>query len=194
MLKIVFASSNQGKIKEINQLFKPLNINVVSQREFNVPDAEETGLTFVENAILKARHCAQYTNLPVLADDSGLVIKYLHGAPGIYSARYSGEHGNSQKNIKRVLSELEGVEGLNRQAYFHCSLVLMKHQKDPDPIITQGHWYGKILTQAQGNGGFGYDPIFYVPTHLMSAAELTSEVKNKISHRAQALEKLLEQV
>ncbi|TNF65376.1 MAG: RdgB/HAM1 family non-canonical purine NTP pyrophosphatase [Gammaproteobacteria bacterium] len=194
MLKIVFASSNQGKIKEINQLFKPLNINVISQREFNVPDAEETGLTFVENAILKARHCSQYTNLPVLADDSGLVIKYLHGAPGIYSARYSGEHGNSQKNIKRVLSELEGVEGLNRQAYFHCSLVLMKHQKDPDPIITQGHWYGKILTQAQGNGGFGYDPIFYVPTHLMSAAELTSDVKNKISHRAQALEKLLEQV
>ncbi|MCF6766513.1 RdgB/HAM1 family non-canonical purine NTP pyrophosphatase [Thiotrichales bacterium 19S3-7] len=194
MLQIVFASSNTGKIKELNELVKPLNIKVLPQSEFNVPDVEETGLTFVENAILKARHCAQYTSLPVIADDSGLVIKYLHGAPGIYSARYSGKHGDSQANIKRVLDELEGVEDLHRQAYFHCSLVLMKHQKDPDPLITQGHWYGKILTKPQGEEGFGYDPIFYVPTHLMSAAELAPEVKNTISHRAQALAKLLEQI
>lgn len=192
--QIVFASSNAGKIKEINEIFSQINIEVIPQSEFKVPDVDETGLTFIENAILKARHCAQYTSLPTLADDSGLSIDALKGAPGIYSARYSGIHGDQEGAIDKVLNELENVKKENRGASFHSFLALMQHKNDPTPLMSHGQWHGEILFERQGKGGFGYDPIFYVPTHQCSAAEFLPEIKNKISHRGQAIQKLLLQL
>ncbi|MCF6807747.1 RdgB/HAM1 family non-canonical purine NTP pyrophosphatase [Thiotrichales bacterium 19S9-12] len=191
MKKIVFASSNAGKICEMNQILSQFDITLLSQSEFNVADAEETGLTFIENALLKAHHLSEHTDLPVLADDSGLVIDVLNGAPGIFSARYGSHHGDATGGIQRVLNELEGVEENNRSAHFHCSLVLVKFKQDPDPIICQGRWHGHILKEPQGDGGFGYDPIFFDPKHQLSAAELEPKVKNKISHRGQAMAKLI---
>jgi XTP/dITP diphosphohydrolase len=191
-MKIVLASNNSGKIREFNELLSSYNLQVVQQSEFGVEDAEETGLTFVENAILKARHASTRTNLPAIADDSGLVVDALQGAPGIYSARYAGEHGNAKANIQKLLADLKNIPDEKRTAYFYCTLVFMAHANDPTPLICQGKWHGYILNEPSGEKGFGYDPVFYVPQHKKSAAELPLDVKNKISHRGLALQSLLQ--
>ena len=194
--KIVLASGNQGKVREINQLLAGLSLQVVPQTEFGVPDIEETGLTFVENAILKARNAAQHTGLPAIADDSGLEVDALEGAPGIYSARYSagsaGEGATDQRNLEKLLAELKDVPEAQRSARFQCLLVYMEHASDATPLICQGTWEGRILFEPVGDNGFGYDPVFYVPTENCSAAQLTADIKNRLSHRGQALQKLLQ--
>lgn len=194
MQKIVLATNNQGKVNELENLLADAGFNVVAQSEFNVPDADETGLTFVENAILKARHTAKLTGLPAIADDSGLAVDALHGEPGIYSARYAGEHGNDKSNNQKLLQALTDVPDEKRTAYFYCALVFMRHESDPTPIICLGRWDGMILREEQGNGGFGYDPLFYVPEQGCTAAELTRENKSQISHRGQALRQLLQKL
>lgn len=190
MQRIVLASGNQGKLNELRLLLQPLGWDVVSQKELGVVEAEETGLTFVENAILKARNAALQTGLPSLADDSGLSIEALAGAPGIYSARYSGM--GDLANNEKVLRELTGVE--NRRAQFICVLALVKHAKDPVPLICQGHWRGEILTSPEGRQGFGYDPIFKPDQCQVSAANLAPEEKSAISHRGLAMGQLLDQL
>lgn len=187
---VVLASGNQGKLRELAGILEPLGVNLVSQAEFRVPEVEETGLCFVENAILKARAATRCSGLPAIADDSGLAVDYLKGAPGIYSARYSGE-GDAGNNIK-LLSALAGVPDEQRGARFHCALVYLRHALDPMPIVCQASWEGRILESARGEHGFGYDPLFYVPEYQCSSAELPREVKNRISHRAQASALLLE--
>ena len=199
--QIVLASGNQGKVREINELLAGLELHVTPQTEYGVPDIEETGLTFVENAILKARNAAQHTGLPAIADDSGLEVDALDGAPGIYSARYSllgsnpgvhsGEGSTDQLNVQKLLADMKAVPEAQRTARFQCLLVYMAHAKDPTPIICQGTWEGRILNEAVGANGFGYDPVFYVPGEDCSAAQLPAEIKNKLSHRGQALQKLL---
>jgi len=191
MKDIVLASSNKGKVREINQLLAGLGVVVRPQGEFDVIDAEETGLTFVENAILKARNAAQHTGLPAIADDSGLEVDALDGAPGIYSARFAGTGASDQANLEKLLDALRDTPEEKRTARFQCLMVYMRHAEDPTPLICQGSWEGRILTASQGNNGFGYDPIFYVPTHDCSSAELPAETKNQLSHRGQALRKLL---
>jgi len=188
---IVLASSNAGKVREFNQLLGGLQLEVVPQSRFNVADAEETGLTFVENAILKARNAAQHTRLPAVADDSGLEVDALHGAPGIYSARYAGPNASDAENLEKLLGMLNDIPEAQRGARFQCVLVFMRHALDPTPLICQGTWEGRILTRPCGTNGFGYDPVFFVPTHECSAAELPAEVKNSLSHRGQALRQLL---
>jgi len=184
---IVLASSNPGKVREINQMLEGLHLTVVPQSDYKVPDAEETGLTFVENALLKARNATRRTGLPAIADDSGLEVDYLNGAPGIYSARYAGKGAGDELNLKKLLDELEGIPETERSARFQCLMVYLRHEFDPTPIICQGTWEGRILFEPRGKNGFGYDPIFFVPTHNCSSAELPPEVKNKLSHRGQAL-------
>ena len=191
MTKIVLASSNQGKVREINQLLTGLDLQVQPQTDFGVPDIEETGLTFVENAILKARNAAQHTSLPAIADDSGIEVDALQGAPGIYSARYAGTGASDQANLEKLLDELGNLPEAKRTARFQCLMVYMRHAGDPTPLICQGTWGGRILFESQGENGFGYDPVFYVPTHDCSSAELPAAVKNTLSHRGQALRKLL---
>lgn len=191
MQKIVLATGNKGKVKELDNLLTDAGYQVIAQSEFNVPDADETGLTFIENAIIKARHAAQLTGLPAIADDSGLAVDILGGAPGIYSARYSGEGATDQKNIDKLLSALKDIPLEKRTAHFNCALVYLRHPEDPTPIICQGKWQGRILTEEHGAGGFGYDPIFYVPEFECTAAELPREQKSLISHRGQALKLLL---
>lgn len=187
---LVLASGNVGKIKELQALLP--NYILIPQTQFDVPEIAETGTTFIENAILKARHAAKISKLPAIADDSGLVIAALNDAPAIYSARYAGENATDAENIEKVLRELDGVPLPHRQAYFYCVLVLLRHENDPCPIIAQGRWDGYILDQPQGENGFGYDPIFGVPSHHCSAAQLSFEIKNSLSHRGQALVKLQE--
>jgi XTP/dITP diphosphohydrolase len=182
---LVLASGNAGKIKELQALLP--NYTLIPQTRFNVSEIEETGTTFVENAILKARHAAKISNLPAIADDSGLVVAALNDAPAIYSARYAGENASDSDNIAKLLHELNGVSIEKRQAYFVCVVVFMHHANDPCPIIAQGRWDGFILEHPRGEKGFGYDPVFYVPTHDCSAAELNFEIKNTLSHRAKAL-------
>ena len=189
--RFVVASSNQGKLREINHLLADLSIEGVPQTEFDVTDAEETGLTFVENAILKARNAAQYTGLPALADDSGIEVDFLRGEPGIHSARYAGKGASDQDNLNKLLDALKDVPDEKRTARFQCLMVFMRHEKDPTPIICQGTWEGRILHEPRGENGFGYDPVFYVPTHECSSAELEPTLKNQLSHRGQALQKLL---
>ena len=191
MSKIVLASSNKGKLKEINQLLSGAELDVVSQSEFNITDADETGLTFVENAIIKARHASAHAKLPAIADDSGLEVDALNGAPGIYSARYAGEGTTDQKNLEKLLQELKDVPEEQRTARFQCLMVYMRHENDPTPLICQGTWEGRILFESKGTNGFGYDPVFYVPTHDCSSAELEPDLKNSLSHRGQALTKLV---
>ena len=191
MTAIVLASSNQGKVREINQLLTGLDLQVGPQTAFGVPDIEETGLTFVENAILKARNAAQHTGLPAIADDSGIEVDALRGEPGIYSARYAGEGASDQANLEKLLTELGDLSEEKRTARFQCLMVYMRHANDPTPQICEGTWEGRILFKPQGENGFGYDPVFYVPTHKCSSAELSAEVKNSLSHRGQALRKLL---
>jgi len=187
--KIVLASGNQGKLREFFRILGGAGFEIVAQSEYNVPDIEETGLTFVENAILKARNAAKITRLPALADDSGIEVDALNGRPGIYSARYSGE-GDDANNIK-LLKALEGVPDEQRTARFRCCIVFMHHGDDPSPLIADASWEGRILHQLSGRNGFGYDPLFYVPTHKTSSAELDPDAKNAISHRGQALQQIL---
>lgn len=189
--RIVLASSNKGKVKEFSELLAERDVSVVPQSDFAVPDADETGLTFVENAILKARNAAMHTGLAAIADDSGLEVDYLNGAPGIYSARYAGHDGGSAANNTKLLEALADVPAERRNARFQCLLVYLRHAEDPTPLICQGTWEGRILTSAQGDAGFGYDPLFYVPDEGCSAAELPASRKNELSHRGQALRCLL---
>jgi len=189
--KIVLASGNAGKLREINQLIGSLGMAAIPQSDFDVSDADETGLTFVENAILKARHAAKLTGLPAIADDSGLEVDALDGAPGIYSARFAGEGASDADNVQKLLAELKTVPEGQRTARFQCLMVFMSHAKDPTPLICQGSWEGRILFAPQGENGFGYDPVFWVPDEQCTSAELPSGVKNRISHRGQALQKLL---
>ncbi|TDO97579.1 RdgB/HAM1 family non-canonical purine NTP pyrophosphatase [Marinomonas balearica] len=188
---IVLASNNAGKIKEFNTLFSQYGIEVKPQGEFNVDEAEETGLSFIENAILKARNACEHTGLASIADDSGIEVDYLDGAPGIYSARFAGEHGDNEANNALLLQKLEGVPTEQRTARFHCVLAYMRHKDDPTPLVVQGSWEGRILESSAGVEGFGYDPIFFVPEKGCSSASLPKEVKNQLSHRAKALNLLM---
>ncbi|MEW8341727.1 MAG: RdgB/HAM1 family non-canonical purine NTP pyrophosphatase, partial [Candidatus Thiodiazotropha taylori] len=190
--RIVLASNNAGKVREINQLLASEQITVVAQKEFNIPDAIEDGLSFVENAIKKARHASSLSGLPAIADDSGIEVDALNGAPGIYSARFAGPGASDEENLQKLLSRMEEVPEAKRTARFQCLMVYMRHSEDPTPIICQGSWEGRILFEPQGDNGFGYDPIFYVPTHDCSSAQLAPETKNSLSHRGQALKALLQ--
>ncbi|MGJ0492869.1 RdgB/HAM1 family non-canonical purine NTP pyrophosphatase [Methylobacter sp.] len=187
--QIVLASGNAGKIREIQALLAAHTI--VPQSAFNVAECEETGITFVENAILKARNAARQCKLPSIADDSGLVVDALDGAPGVLSARYAGVGASDQDNIEKLLRELQGVPDQQRSARFICVMVFMEHAGDPCPVIAQGVWEGRILAQAAGENGFGYDPVFWVPEHNCASAELTPAVKNSLSHRGKALRDLV---
>jgi len=191
MNKIVLASGNKGKLREFAQLFAPMDIEVIPQADFNVPEAEETGLTFIENAIIKARNAAYHTGLPAIADDSGIEVDYLLGAPGIYSARYAGAGASAQDNLDALLTALDGVPDPERAARYQCLLVMMRHSKDPTPLICQADWQGSILTEEKGDGGFGYDPVFWVAEQQCSAAELTAEQKHEISHRGKAIRQFI---
>lgn len=193
-MKVVLASGNQGKVNELTQLLHVQNIEVIAQSAFGLDSPEETGLTFIENALIKARYAAEKTGLAAIADDSGLSIPALDGAPGIYSARYSGEQATDQTNIDLVLKNLKGLQGERRQATFNCVLVYLRHAEDPTPIVCHGQWHGLIMETQAGEGGFGYDPVFWVPEKQCSAAELSKSEKNAISHRGKALSLLVSQL
>jgi XTP/dITP diphosphohydrolase len=193
MSKIVLASSNIGKLKEFSQLLSDFSTEVLPQSTFDIDEAEETGLTFVENAIIKARHACQNTGLPAIADDSGIEVDALNGEPGIYSARYSGPGANDKKNLQALLDALANKPEQQRTARYQCVIVYMRHAKDPTPLICQARWEGKILTASKGDGGFGYDPIFWVNQHQCTAAELTPEQKHLISHRGKATRQFIRQ-
>lgn len=194
MNKIVLASGNAGKVRELNHLLSLFDIEIVPQTQFNIPEAIEDGLSFVENAIIKARHAAKLTGLPAIADDSGIEVDALNHAPGIYSARYSGEGANDQKNNEKMLRELTGVPEAQRTARYQCVLVFMRDGNDPMPVIAQGSLEGRILEVPRGTGGFGYDPLFWLPDQGCAAAEISLEEKNKISHRARAMQALVQQL
>jgi XTP/dITP diphosphohydrolase len=187
MRKIVLASGNKGKLKEFAQLFSTMDIEVVPQSDFNVPEAEESGLSFVENAIIKARNAAKHTGLPAIADDSGIEVDALQGKPGIYSARFAGADASDQDNLDYLLSSLKDTPEDKRTARYQCLLVYMQHEADPTPLICQASWEGRILSSAVGDGGFGYDPIFWVEETQCSSAELSAEQKHAISHRGKAI-------
>lgn len=189
--RVVLATGNQGKVREFRELLAGQAVEILPQSDFGVPDADETGLSFVENAILKARNAAAHTGLPAIADDSGLEVDYLNGAPGIYSARYAGDGGSAANNAK-LISALAGVPEAQRSARFQCLLVYLRHADDPTPLICQGSWEGRILDRQRGTAGFGYDPLFFVPAEGCSAAELPAARKNLLSHRGQALRCLLQ--
>lgn len=192
MQKVVLATGNAGKVRELASLLRDFGLDIVAQTELGVESAEETGLTFIENAILKARHAAAITGMPAIADDSGLAVDALGGAPGIYSARYAGVDASDRQNLGKLLVALKDVPDGQRQAQFHCVLVYLRHADDPTPLVFHGVWPGEITRAPAGEGGFGYDPIFYVPSEGKTAAELTREEKSAISHRGQALKQLLE--
>ena len=189
--KIVLASNNAGKVREINQLLSGAELEVVPQSDFKIPDADETGLTFVENAIIKARQVAELSGLPAIADDSGLEVDALNGEPGIFSARFAGLGASDEDNLQKLLREIKDVPEAERTARFQCLMVYMQHAKDPTPIICQGTWEGVITFAPQGEHGFGYDPVFFVPSHQCTSAQLSPETKNQLSHRGQALQKLI---
>ncbi len=188
--KIVLATGNQGKVREMAGLLAKFGFEVIAQSEFNVSDVAETGTTFIENAIIKARHAAKETGLAAIADDSGLEVDFLNGAPGIYSARYAGDDASDQENLEKLLNAMEGVPQQQRTARFHCVLVLMRHELDPTPIVCHGVWEGQILTQPQGDHGFGYDPVFLVPEDNCASAQLEPSRKKQLSHRGKALNQL----
>lgn len=192
MHTVVLASGNRGKLAELRVLFGELGLDLIAQADRGVGDAEETGLTFVENALIKARHAARVTGLPALADDSGLCVDALGGAPGLHSARYAGRHGDDAANNRRLLAELHDLPDAGRSAYFYCCLVLLRHAADPSPLIAEGRWHGRVLHQPHGDGGFGYDPLFQPLGHTVSAAELDAGDKNRLSHRGQAAAALRE--
>nr|WP_063572893.1 RdgB/HAM1 family non-canonical purine NTP pyrophosphatase [Luteibacter rhizovicinus] len=189
-MRLVLASGNAGKVVELEQLLAGSGVQLVPQTALGVSDAEETGLTFVENALIKARHAARVTGMPALADDSGICVDFLGGAPGLYAARYAGKHGDSAANNAKLLHELAGVPTEKRGAYFIAVLVVLRHADDPAPLIAEGRWPGRILEAPRGEGGFGYDPLFLPAGHDLGAAELDPAVKNRLSHRGQALEVL----
>lgn len=191
MDKIVLASGNKGKLKEFQQIFSTRDINVLPQSHFRIEDAEETGLTFVENAIIKARHAARCSGLPALADDSGLEVDAIRGKPGIYSARYAGPNASDADNNAKLLQALASVPAAERTARFHCVLVLMRHAEDPTPMIFHGQWEGVILNEARGENGFGYDPLFFALDQQCCSAELASDIKNSVSHRGRAVQQLI---
>jgi len=190
MARIVLASSNRGKLAEFGELFAESGFEVIAQGNLGVEDAEETGLTFIENALLKARNAARVTGLPALADDSGLCVDYLHNAPGLYSARYSGGHGDDAANNAKLLRELDGVPTPQRGAFFICVLALLQHADDPAPLIAEARWHGRILDAPRGTNGFGYNPVFLPDGQTASVAELDTATKNRLSHRGQALAQL----
>ncbi|MBY0577634.1 MAG: RdgB/HAM1 family non-canonical purine NTP pyrophosphatase [Burkholderiales bacterium] len=189
MRKIVIASGNHGKLREIRQILAPLDFEVVPQSELGVPEAEEPHDTFLENALEKARHASRITGLPALADDSGICVHALNGEPGIHSARFAGAPRSDERNNLRLLEELKN--SANRRAHFYCVIVYMRHAADPEPLIAEGRWEGEILEEYRGEGGFGYDPLFFDPDLGKSAAQLSHEIKNRVSHRARALSEFL---
>lgn len=193
-MRLVLATSNKGKLAEMRPILAEAGFDAVPQSEFGFADAEETGHTFVENALLKARNACRHTGLPALADDSGLIIDALGGAPGLISAHYAGVHGDARGNIAKVLAQMAALENPARTARFYSCIVLLKHADDPQPIVAEGIWHGEILPAPQGDGGFGYDPIFFDPEHGCSAAQLPAELKHRISHRGRALAQLREKL
>ncbi|BBA35217.1 non-canonical purine NTP pyrophosphatase [Methylocaldum marinum] len=194
MKKILLASNNPGKVREIQAMLANDDIKIVPQSAFRIPNIEEIGLTFIENAILKARHTSQFSGLPAMADDSGLEVDALNGAPGVFSARYSGADANDAANNAKLLRELEEVPDAERTARFRCVMVFLRHARDPSPLIGQGVWEGVILRESRGTAGFGYDPLFFVPEQKRTAAELSADEKNRLSHRGKALRELVEQL
>ena len=192
MSRVVFASNNPGKVREVAELLSDSGLEIVPQSEYLVPSPEETGLTFVENALLKARHASEHTSLPAIADDSGLEVDALDGEPGIHSARFAGENATDADNNSLLLGELAGLPEAERTARFQCLMVYVRHPHDPTPVICQGTWEGRILTSPRGSNGFGYDPLFFIPELGKTSAELDSATKNRLSHRGQALRKLVE--
>ncbi len=193
-MKIVLATTNNGKLVEIQKLLEPLGHQLILQSSLNIPDADETGLSFIENAILKARHAAELSGLPAIADDSGLSVHSLKGAPGIYSARYAGPGASSEQRNQKLLASLAQIPDEQRQAMYYCAAAFMQSATDPTPLIGLGAWLGKILTTPLGTMGFGYDPIFYVPTEDCTAAELDPVIKNRVSHRGLAFADLIEKM
>jgi XTP/dITP diphosphohydrolase len=194
MNRLVVASSNHGKLVEIREVLAGLPFDLVAQRDLGIGDADETAATFVENALLKARHASRASRLPALGDDSGICVDALDGGPGLYSARYSGVHGDAAANIRKLLAVLRDVPASARTAYFYCIIVLVRHADDPAPLIAEGRWDGRILDAPRGNGGFGYDPVFFDPLLERGAAELDAETKNRVSHRGKALASLRAQL
>lgn len=194
MRKILLASNNPGKVREIQTLLKDDDITIVPQSAFQIPNIEEIGLTFIENAILKARHASQLSGLPAIADDSGLEVDALDGAPGVVSARYAGRSASDVDNNAKLLRELEKFPNAERTARFRCVMVFLRHAGDPSPVIGQGVWEGIILSEPRGSGGFGYDPLFFVPEKNRASAELTPDEKNRLSHRGKALRELVAQL
>lgn len=192
MQKVVLATGNAGKVRELADKLAAFGLDIVAQTDCGVASAEETGLTFIENALLKARHAAAITGLPAIADDSGLAVDALQGAPGIYSARYAGPDASDEQNTDKLLAAMENVPDGQRQAQFHCVLVYLRHAEDPTPLVFHGSWEGEIARTASGEGGFGYDPVFYVPEQGKTAAELSKDEKRAVSHRGKALALLLE--
>ena len=188
--RLVVATGNRGKLAEIRDVLAGTGIELVAQSELGIADADETGATFVENALIKARHAAELSGLPALADDSGICVDALDGAPGLISAHYAGVHGDSAANIGKLLAALEGVEDARRGAHFHSTIVLLQRADDPAPLIAEGRWHGRILDEPRGERGFGYDPVFFDPALGKGAAELEPAVKNRVSHRGQALARL----
>jgi XTP/dITP diphosphohydrolase len=194
MKKLVLASSNPGKLRELSALLDESRYRIIPQADFNVPEVAETGTTFVENAIIKARHAAQYTGLAALADDSGIVIDALNGEPGVHSARFSGSDASDESNNTLLVEKLRSVPEAQRSARYQAVIVYMRNAADPSPIICEGSWEGIIVLEAKGSGGFGYDPHFYLPDYGCTSAELSADEKNRISHRGQALRLLLEKL
>lgn len=192
MQKVVLATSNSGKVREMAELLADFGLDIVAQTDLGVGSAEETGLTFIENALLKARHAAQVTGLSAIADDSGLSVDALNGAPGIWSARYAGENASDQQNIQKLLDAMQHVPKEQRQAQFHCALVYLRHANDPVPFVCHAAWHGEITSTPSGEGGFGYDPVFYIPQLNKTAADISKQEKQRISHRGQALALLLQ--
>ena len=190
-MKIVLASSNPGKVREIQKLLECPDNELVSQTEFGIRDTSENGNSFESNALIKARHASKHCSLPAIADDSGLCVDFLNGAPGIYSARYAGENATDRQNIDKLLERLRGVPAIARNARFQCAIAMVMRADDPDPIICQGIWPGRISESPSGHNGFGYDPVFYLPEMNCTSAELDADTKNRISHRARALQKLI---
>ncbi|GBL47365.1 nucleoside 5-triphosphatase RdgB [Sulfuriferula multivorans] len=192
MQKLIIASNNPGKLREISRILAPLGFEAVPQSAYNVPEAEEPYVTFVENCIAKARHAAHLTGLPALADDSGICVDALGGAPGVYSARYAGEPKSDQRNNEKLIAALAGQS--NRQAHYYCVIVYLRHADDPQPLIAEGSWHGEIIDTPRGDGGFGYDPYFLVPALGKTGAELAPDEKNTISHRGKALLQLVDKL
>jgi len=194
MQQIVLATGNKGKVREFKQMLLNQPFEILPQSEFNVDEVAETGLTFVENAIIKARHASKITGLPAIADDSGIEVDALNGAPGIYSARYAGVDANDKDNLYKLIEDVENVAEPLRTARFQCVLVLMRHENDPTPLICQGTWEGTLLSKPAGQNGFGYDPIFWLEANQCTSAELDPDTKDQLSHRGQALRKLVNQL